>query len=59
MGEAIAILEAQGATIVRANIPTAGWIGGPGTEHGDPQHQPREPDPLRAGARDRSSSSTS
>jgi len=32
MGTAIATLEAQGATIVRANIPTAGWIGGPGTE---------------------------
>jgi amidase len=32
MGEVIAILEAQGATIVRANIPAAGWIGGPGTE---------------------------
>ncbi|HEX7245328.1 MAG TPA: class I tRNA ligase family protein, partial [Solirubrobacterales bacterium] len=27
----VAALEAQGATIVRANIPTAGWIGGPGT----------------------------
>jgi amidase len=32
MGSAIATLEAQGATIVRANIPTAGWIGGAGTE---------------------------
>ena len=32
MGSAIAVLEAQSATIVRANIPTAGWIGGPGTE---------------------------
>ena len=32
MGQVIATLEAQGATIVRANIPTAGWIGGPGTE---------------------------
>jgi amidase len=32
MGEVIAALEAQGATIVRANIPTEGWIGGPGTE---------------------------
>jgi amidase len=31
MGEVIAVLEAQGATIVRANIPTAGRIGGPGT----------------------------
>ncbi len=32
MRDAIAVLEAQGATIVRANIPTEGWIGGPGTE---------------------------
>jgi amidase len=31
MGEVIATLEAQSATIIRANIPTAGWIGGPGT----------------------------
>jgi amidase len=32
MKEVIATLEAQGATIIRANIPTEGWIGGPGTE---------------------------
>ena len=32
IGSAIATLEAQGATIVRANLPTAGWIGGPGTD---------------------------
>ena len=32
MGEVVAALEAQGATIVRANIPTEGWIGGPGTD---------------------------
>jgi amidase len=32
MRDAIAVLEAEGATIVRANMPTAGWIGGPGTE---------------------------
>ncbi|MGH7109944.1 MAG: amidase family protein [Stellaceae bacterium] len=30
--QAIAVLEEAGATIVRANIPTAGWIGGPGTD---------------------------
>jgi amidase len=29
---AIAMIEAQGAAIVRANIATAGWINGPGTE---------------------------
>jgi amidase len=32
MEEAIAAIEAAGATILRANLPTAGWIGGPGTE---------------------------
>jgi amidase len=32
IGEVVAALEAQGATIIRANIPTEGWIGGPGTE---------------------------
>ena len=32
MREAIAVIEAAGATVVRANLPTAGWIGGPGTE---------------------------
>ena len=32
MGQAIAVLEALGATVVRANLPTEGWIGGPGTE---------------------------
>src|SRR5204863_9150185 len=32
MGQVIATLEGQGATILRANIPTAGWMGGPGTE---------------------------
>jgi amidase len=31
IAQAIATLEAAGATIVRANIPTPGWIGGPGT----------------------------
>jgi amidase len=32
MASAIAALEQLGATVVRANMPTAGWIGGPGTE---------------------------
>jgi amidase len=32
IGSAIAALEAHGAVIVRANIATQGWIGGPGTE---------------------------
>jgi amidase len=32
VGAVIAVLEAEGAAIVRANLPTEGWIGGPGTE---------------------------
>jgi amidase len=32
MATAIAAIEDLGATVVRANIPTAGWIAGPGTE---------------------------
>jgi amidase len=32
MAGAITAIEALGAVIVRANMPTAGWIGGPGTE---------------------------
>jgi amidase len=31
MREVIAVLESAGATIIRANIPTIGWMGGPGT----------------------------
>src|SRR5262249_20736874 len=31
MATAIAVLEDLGATIVRANMPTRGWIAGPGT----------------------------
>ena len=31
MARAIEVMKDLGATIVRANIPTAGWIGGPGT----------------------------
>ena len=32
MAQAIAAIADLGATIVHANMPTAGWIGGPGTE---------------------------
>lgn len=34
MTQAISILQDAGATIVRASMPTAGWIGGPGTTMG-------------------------
>jgi amidase len=32
MRDTISVLEAAGATLVRANMPTIGWIGGPATE---------------------------
>jgi amidase len=43
MREAIVVLEAQGATIMRANIPTEGWIGGPGTEMAILNRNPESP----------------
>jgi amidase len=43
MREAIAVLEAQGATVVRANIPTEGWIGGPGTDLAILNRNPESP----------------
>ncbi len=43
MREAIAVLEREGATVVRANIPTAGWIGGPGTEMAILNRNPESP----------------
>jgi amidase len=43
MREAIAVLEGEGATIVRANLPTAGWIGGPGTEMAILNRNPESP----------------
>ena len=43
MREAAAVLEREGATVVRANIPTAGWIGGPGTEMAILNRNPESP----------------
>jgi amidase len=43
MRAAIAALEAGGATVIRANIPTAGWIGGPGTEMAILNRNPESP----------------
>jgi amidase len=34
LAQALTVLQDAGATIVRANMPTAGWIGGPGTTMG-------------------------
>ncbi len=50
MGTAIAILEAQGAAIIRANIPTEGWIAGPGTGMAILNRNPESPtrhEPVR------------
>jgi amidase len=43
MRDAIAALEAAGATVIRANIPTGGWIGGPGTEAAILNRNPESP----------------
>jgi amidase len=43
MRDTIAVIEAQGATVVRANIPTEGWIGGPGTEMAILNRNPESP----------------
>src|SRR5215471_16712501 len=43
MRDTIAVLEAQGATVIHANIPTAGWIGGPGTEMAILNRNPESP----------------
>jgi amidase len=52
IGQVIAALEAQGATIIRANIPTEGWIAGPGTGmailNRNPESKTRY-EPARAG----------
>lgn len=43
VAQAIAVLQDAGATIVRANMPTAGWIGGPGTTMGVLNRNPLSP----------------
>jgi amidase len=43
MEQAIAVLAAAGAAILRVNLPTAGWIGGPGTEMAILNHNPESP----------------
>ena len=44
MEAAIKVMEEQGATIVRQNIPTEGWIGGPGTDMAVLNRNPESPD---------------
>jgi amidase len=43
MREAITVIEALGGTIVYASIPTAGWIGGPGTQMAILNRNPESP----------------
>lgn len=47
MRAAIAVLEAEGAQIVRANIATAGWLFGPGSEMAILNRNPYSPSYLR------------
>jgi amidase len=51
MRETISVLEAQGATIIRANTPTDGWIGGPGTEMAILNRNPESPTKNQAARR--------
>ena len=44
MAAAIKVMEQQGAIIVRQNIPTGGWIGGPGTDMAVLNRNPLSPD---------------
>jgi amidase len=44
MRDTIATLEAAGAIVVHANIPTEGWIGGPGTEMAILDRNPLSPE---------------
>jgi amidase len=43
MWRSIAMIEGLGATVVHANIPTEGWIGGPGTEMAILNRNPESP----------------
>ena len=51
MRDAVAVLEREGATVVRANIPTEGWIGGPGTEMAILNRNPESPTKNQAARR--------
>jgi amidase len=47
MREAMSVLEAGGAALVRANLPTIAWIGGPGTEAAILNRNPESPTRYR------------
>jgi amidase len=44
MEAAIKVMEEQGAIIIRQNIPTEGWIGGPGTDMAVLNRNPESPE---------------
>lgn len=44
MQAAIKVMEEHGATIIRQNMPTEGWIGGPGTDMAILNRNPESPD---------------
>jgi amidase len=43
MRETMSVLQASGATLVRANLPTIAWMGGPGTEAAILNRNPESP----------------
>jgi amidase len=47
MRRVVDLIEAQGAMVVRANIPTAGWIGGPGTSMAVLNRNPESPNRFK------------
>jgi amidase len=48
MRDVMAVLEAQGATLVRANMSSISWMGGPGTEAAVLNLNPESPGRLQA-----------
>jgi amidase len=48
MRDAMAVLEAQGATLVRASMPTISWMGGPGTDAPILNRNPESPARFQA-----------
>jgi amidase len=47
MRDAISVLEQNGATLVRANLPTIAWLGGPGTDTAILNLNPESPTRFR------------
>ncbi|HYM73698.1 MAG TPA: amidase family protein [Stellaceae bacterium] len=47
MREVVATLQAQGAVLVRASMPSIGWMGGPGTNMAVLNRNPLSPTPFK------------